>query len=534
MAWWRQLSEGFSNPLTDSFEAHALERTDGASLPFWSPDGRSIAYFLKGDLYRLDVPDGSPTLLATVGMASFGSWGRSGVILFSARAGTGAPGIFRVAASGGTRQPVVTGKSFTQVSAPQFLPDGKHFLFSAVAASPDASGIYVASIGGGDPRLLLRVQGRVWYAAPGYLLFLRNGTLMAQPFDAETIELSGEPAAVAQNVEVNRISESAILTIADNGTLVYETPTPLDDRIVWYDRTGNTVAVTGTPGNWGTPSISPDGRRLAISYNDPMTASKPDIWVYDLERGVKTRVTLEGGINADAFWSPDNGHVCFVTNGHGRAFRIYSKAADGTGAATPVVYEEDEDAAEFFGSWSADGHYLAWQRTTGSRVASNSGPATGEIWAVQTSGDQKPFPVVQNGQFAAIQPALSPDAKWLAYVSEESGQAEVYVVPFPHGTGKYVASSGGGTWPRWSHDGKELFYWQGHALMTAQTHATNGGLTIGADERLLEADPAPGGLGPMYDVSADGTRVVIVTRDAAATAKPLMMVLNWPALLRRR
>jgi Tol biopolymer transport system component len=518
-------------PLASS-TARPLEGTDDAQRPFWSPDSRSIGYFRRGELYRIDLTGAPPVALATVGSASSATWSSAGVILVGSQIGAGGTTISRVPASGGTAEVIEKrGGPWTAVAFPQILPDGRHFLFHATSSSPETTGTYAASLDGGEPQRVLQGESPVLYAAPGYLLFVRDRTLMVQPFDLRTLRASSDAQPIVDSVDVNGVSRHPVLTASATGALVYEPVRPASDQIVWYDRSGNSISTTGTAGDWGTPSLSPDGRRLAISYTDPTAASKPDIWVYDLARNVKTRITSAPGINADAFWSPDNQHVCFVSNRSG-AFRLYEQAADGTGTATPIVGSTEADAAEFFGSWSADGRYLAFQRAVGSRIQSNYGPASGEIWGVAMSGDRKPFPVVQNGQFAAIQPALSPDAKWLAYVSDESGRSEVYVVPFPHGTGKFLVSSGGGIWPRWSRDGKELWYRQGDRMMAAEIIAKDGTLTIGKAQQLFQADPAPGGLGPMYDVSADGRKFVIASRGAHA-ANPLMLVLNWPALLTR-
>ncbi len=518
----------------ESPSARAFDDTDDAQRPFWSADGRSIGYFRKGELYRVDLAGGPPVALAAVGSASSGTWSSAGVILVGSQIGSGGTTISRVPASGGT--PVVLekrGGAWNHVGCPEFLPDGKHFLFYAKSSSTEATGTYAASIEGGDPQRVLQVDAPVVYAPPGYLLFVRDRTLMAQPFDARTPRAFGDAQPIVENVDVNGVTGQPVLTTSANGALVFESLRTATDQIYWYDRSGNLISATGTPGEWGSPSVSPDGRRLAISYSDPKAASKPDIWVYDLARNVKTRVTSAPGINAAAFWAPDSQHVCFVSDRNG-SFRLFEKAADGTGTATPLVPSEDPDAAEFFGSWSADGRYLVFQRSVGPRVQSNYGPANGEIWAIGLSEDRKPFPVVQSGQFAAIQPALSPDAKWLAYVSDESGRSEVYVVPFPHGAGRFLVSSGGGIWPRWSGDGKELWYRQGRRIMVVDMLATNGTLTIGRTQPLFQSDPAPGGLGPMYDVSADGKQIVVASRSSADAANPLTLVLNWPALLKRR
>ncbi|MGH9730233.1 MAG: protein kinase domain-containing protein [Candidatus Acidiferrales bacterium] len=520
----------------NSPDARALEGTDDAAHPFWSPDGRSIGYFAKGKLYRVDVSGGPPITLASTPGLPGGSWNTDGTILI----GSPTAGILRVPASGGTPQQVVKLSSFqVPTSWPQFLSDGKHFLFYKVATPSEEPGTYAGSVDGGAPVLILRGGSAAVYAAPGYLLFVRDGTLMAQPFNAGKLRLSGEATPIAQNVGVNGIIRKGIFGVSENGTLIYENAMRGGLQIAWRDRSGKTISQTGTPGDFGTPAISPDGSRVAVSYTEPGTG-KPDIWVYDLARGIKTRITFAPGINADAFWSPD-GKVCFVSNQEGAfhlgAFHLYEKAADGTGQAIPLVARDDE--AEFFGTWSADGKYFAFQRSgsieqrTANEGAGTNGPASGEIWAISRGGDEKPFPVVQNGQFVAIQPALSPNGKWLAYVSDESGTFEVYVVPFPRGTGKWQISSAGGNWPRWSHSGNELFYRGIGNLMSAQISEKQGNFAVGKTQELFKANPGRGGLGPMYDVTADGKKFVIAEQAQQDTA-PLTVVVNWPALLKKQ
>ncbi|HEV2615302.1 MAG TPA: protein kinase [Candidatus Acidoferrales bacterium] len=520
----------------NSHDARALEGTDDAAHPFWSPDGRSIGYFAKGKLNRIDVSGGPPITLAYTPGLPGGSWNTDGTILI----GSPTAGILRVPASGGTSQQVVKLSSFeVPTSWPQFLPDGKHFLFYKVATPGEEPGTYAGSLDGGAPVLILRNGSTAVYAPSGYLLFVRDGTLMAQPFNAGKLRLSGDAMPIAENVAVNGIIRRGIFSISENGTLIYENTIRGGLQISWRDRSGEAISKTGTPGDFGTPAISPDGSRVAISYAEP-GKGKPDIWVYDLVRGIKTRITFAPGINADAFWSPD-GKVCFVSNQEGAfhlgAFHLYEKAADGTGRATPLI--EHDDAAEFFGTWSADGKYFAFQRSgsqelrTANEGAGTNGPASGEIWAISRGGDGKPFPAVQNGQFVAIQPALSPNGKWLAYVSDESGSFEVYVVPFPHGTGKWQISSGGGNWPRWSHSGNELFYRGIGDLMSAQISEKQGNFVVGKTQELFKVNPGRGGLGPMYDVTADGKKFVIAEQAEQDTA-PLTVVVNWPALLKKQ
>ncbi|HXT87058.1 MAG TPA: hypothetical protein VN745_08550, partial [Verrucomicrobiae bacterium] len=512
----------------NSPDARALEGTDEAGHPFWSPDGRSIAYFAKGKLNRIDASGGPAIPIADIAGAAGGTWGPDGTILI----GSGTQGILRVPASGGTLTQVQKLKS-SQVPTgwPQFLPDGKHFLFYK---GFEDSSTYAGSLDGGAPVLILRGVSDAVYAPPGFLLFIRGGALMAQPFDAAKLRLSGDASPIAENIEGNGILRKGLFTVSKNGTLVYEKGFGGGIQISWRDRTGKVISQTGTPANYGTPAISPDGTRLAVSYTGP-SSTKPDIWMFDLTRGIKTRVTFAPGISADAFWSPD-GKVCFLSNQDG-SFRLYEKPADGTGKPVALVAHDDE--AEFFGTWSADGKYFAFQRSgsieqrTANEGPGTNGPASGEIWAISRGGDEKPFPVVQNGQFVAIEPALSPNGKWLAYVSDESGRFEVYVVPFPRGSGKWQISSAGGNWPLWSHSGNELFYRGADDLMSAQISEKQGSLVIGKTQELFKIGAGRGGLGPMYDASADGKRFV-VAEQTGQDITPLTVVVNWPALLKKQ
>lgn len=516
----------------DSASAHTLEGTDGAGWPFWSPDGRYIGYAADGKLHRIDVSGGPPLEIPGARNTNGGAWNRDGTILTAGAYAAGAREIIRIAASGGGSQSSVKLGSFqaSQMGWPLLLPDGKHFLFYAGFRSAEDSGTYAASVDGGEPKLIIRGSSEAVYAAPGYLLFVRAGTLMAQGFDARSLQLSGNAMPLAENVAVNSIIKRGVFTVSENGTLVYESATNLVRQVIWYDRSGKQIAGAGLLGALGSPSISPDGTRLAFSISDP-SAGTNDVWVYDLTREIKTRLTFSPGVNSDASWLPDGKHVSFVSDRDGK-FHIYEKAADGTGSATPLIAGE---ATEFFPSWSADGRYVVFQRAVGTRTPSGSGPASGEVWAMALSGGRKPFPVVQNGQFVAIQPALSPDAKWLAYVSDESGRQEVYVVAFLHGSGKCEVSSGGGNWPRWGRDGKELFYRAlDNKIMSVQIAEQGTSLVIGKVQELFQANPAPGNLGPGYDISADGKRFVVVSEDPHQGFPPLTLVTNWPALLKKQ
>ncbi len=505
----------------DSAEARPLQGTNGATFPFWSPDSRYIGYFADGKLSRIDVSGGPSVSLADALDGEGGAWGADGTILFA----PGGQEIMRVAFSGGTAQLVVKpSASQTAIGWPQFLPDGKHFLFYARSTIPEDSGTYADSVEGGQPELILRGSSDAVYAPQGYLLFVRQGTLMAQPFDASKLRPTGDAAPLLEHAGANVGLHRGIFTVSENGTLSYGVASSagINSRLLWFDRSGKQIGETGTPAQYVQPDLSPSGRELAVTILDPVTEI-PSIWVYDLARGAKTRLTFYTGISAEPVWSPDGKVIAFNSNRGGR-LNLYEKAADGTGSTTPLVVD---NANEFFANWSSDGRYLVYQRLAGrsSRL---------ELWVLPLFGNRKPFPLLRDKQFGVSEPALSPNDRWLAYVSSESGHPDVYIVPFLHGSGKWVVSTGGGAWPRWRRDGKELFYLGlDNKIMSAEIAEQGAGLAIGKVQALFQANPATL-LGWVYDVSADGKKFVVVSQGAQTASESLALVTNWPALLKKQ
>ena len=509
----------------DSATAQPLEGTDGATFPFWSPDSQRLAFFANGKLNRIDASGGPALAIAVASNGRGGSWGPDGTILFTPT--TNDP-LFRVPASGGTPQPVTKlNVSRQEISHrwPQFLPDGKHFLFFDHPSGPENSATYAASLKGGEPKMIVHSDSNAMFAPPGYLLFVRQGTLMAQRFDASSLRLLGEAMPLAERVEAVGTIWLGIFTASENGILVYEAggATTGAVHIFWYDRSGKQIAETGTPGVFGNPSISADGDTLAVTRDDP-SSGKADIWVYDLARGIPARLTFSQGDNAGPAWSLDGKTIAFMSSRSGQ-FHVYQKAADGSGNTTPLVAD---DATEYDPVWSLDGRYLIFERlatTPGSHV---------EIWALPLFGDRKAFPVVQNKQFDLRELALSPDGKWLAYSTLESGRPEIYIVPFRQGSGRWEVSTSGGLWPRWRHDGKELFYLAlDNKIMSAQIAEAGSSLSIGKILPLFQANIGPNP-GWMYDVSADGKKFVVASLGTPSASAPLTLVTNWPALLKKQ
>ena len=509
----------------DSAMARALEGTESAAFPFWSPDGRSLGFFANGVLYRIDA-SGGPTLALADAQAGGrgGAWAPDGTILFGVNDG----GVIRrVSASGGTPQPVrKLDESLRDTSQrwPQFLPDGKHFLFFAGGLGSGGAAVYAGSLDGSEPKLLFHNDSNAVYAAPGYLLFIREGTLMAQHFDPGSLRLSGDAAPIAEHAAILTTVSQGILTAAGKGMLAYETGENLGDasRLLWRDRSGKEVRETDASSGltYLDPAISPDGRKLAVVVipKGAQSVNRPNIWVFDLARGIKTRITFSSAGDRAPTWTPDGKSIVFSSNRGGLA-HLYEKASDGTGVTTPLVAD---DAEESLPSFSSDGRYLLFLRRK------DQPGARSEIWAMPMGGDRKPFPVIQN-QFDLAFPTLSPDDKWLAYMSRESGRPEIYIVPFLHGGGRQEVSTAGGLRPRWRADGRELFYGSPDSLMSVEIAEQGSRLIVGKVQELFKVE-----FGPFFDVAPDGKEFIMPGAEVQQAEAPLTLITNWPALLKKQ
>jgi len=510
------------NRLLASLTAQPLTGTDDAVYPFWSPDGREIAFFVAGKLKRIDANGGPPQTLCDAPQGRGGSWNPQGVIVFSPGPATA---LLRVSAAGGVPEPAskldVT-KGENSHRWPYFLPDGQHFLFWARSSHGlQEAVLYVGSLGLLDAKPLMKSESMAVYV-PDYLLFMRDQTLMAQPFSARRLETTGPPMPVAEHVFINAGTNRPIFSASNNSTLVYQTGNTQGGwHLLWYTRDGKQTGVLADLDRYFDPAISPDGTQLAASLFSPLGTA--DIWVFDLLRGTKTRLTFGPSIQRYPIWSADGKTIFYGSNGTGQ-MHIYAKAADGSGGVQTVL--ESSGIVEMPEAVSPDHRHLVFTRVTADRQM------LADIWALPLVGERKPFPVVQT-EFNDFNPVVSPDGKWMAYANSESGRYEVYITAFPAGGAKWQVSTGGGLAPKWRHDGKELFFLDpGDNFVAVDVDSSATTVRLGAPHALFHALGVQVPQGP-YAVTADGKKLLVNTSDVKEMTEPLTMVQNWPAELKR-
>jgi serine/threonine protein kinase len=524
----------------ESFSTLHLEGTDGAYDPFWSPDGKFVGFFANGKLNRIPAEGGPITVLTDAQNARGASWGPGDVILVAAD--LRGP-ISQVSANGGKATPTTTvdaGKHTTH-RWPSFLPDGKHFIYLATnhnGGNSAVNGIYFASLDGRENRLIVASDAGGEYAS-GYLLFHSGTALMAQQFDPGSGKLTGEAEPVVSKIHHDSGVWRTLFTVSRNGLLVYEAGSSeaAGTQLVWFDRTGKRLGQVGDTGSYMDPRVSPDGKRLAVSYGDPQR----EIWIFGLDRETKTRLTfgqLASGTKVEPAWSPDGRTIAFVSAGSasgGNNTVIFRKASDGSGKEEKLSLDEAGTTPSTqpmvsrgyrFPTWSPDGQYLAYIQA--------DGPGGAALYAKPVAGSGEPFVVVPSpspqsniGYFR-----ISPNGRWVAYTSNETGRAEIYVSSFPRGEGKRQVSTNGADNAVWRLDGKELFYDTYSDEFTACTVTEKGKeLEIGTPQVLFTANASA--IGAKFDVSADGKRFLI-NLAADEASPPLRLVVNWTAELKRK
>ena len=499
----------------DALASQALTGTEGASSPFWSPDSLFLGFFADGKLKKIDVSGGPPITVCESPDNRGGAWSRDGVIVF-APSNNGA--LQKVSAAGGVPTTATTtlapGERHVR---PTFLPDGRHFLYSVGSGRP----VYIASLDSTDRALLLSASDstNVLYAQ-GHLLFLRGTTLMAQTFDARRLALTGEAVPIAEQIQ--RQSNLAVgdFSASDSGVLAYQTGTGSgNSRLLWFDRVGKQTAVLGDQADYRSVELSPDRTRAAVIITDSVRGTR-DIWLHDVARFLRTRFTFDPAEETASRWSPDGSRVIFNSNRKGRQ-DLFQKPSSGAGNEELVL---ESDRNKNAGDWSLDGRLLLY--------GVDDPKTTWDLWVLPLSADGKPRPFLQ-AEFSQEYGRFSPDGRWVAYRSNESGRFEVYVTPFPGPGGKWQISTAGGSFPRWRRDGKEIFYVTPDTkLMAAAVSSRGSAFEVGALQLLFETSVRLDGDYP-YDVSADGQRFVVNTLVKDTTAAPITVVVNWTAALKK-
>jgi eukaryotic-like serine/threonine-protein kinase len=522
----------------DSLGARPLPGSESPEFApfFWSPDGKYIAFGSGGQLEKIDISGGpAQTICDVAAVVVGGSWNRDGVIIF----GTSNGGLRRVSAGGGAATPLTTLDSSRKEidhALPSFLPDGRHFIYLRQSAIPEDDGVYVGSLDAKpEEQDLKRLVATDWGPAyvprsafgMGQLLFLRAGTLMAQPFDDRRLELSGEPVAVAEHV--GNFINGGFFSVSAADTLVYMTGSGTGaSQLTWIDREGKVVGTAGQPSPYYTLALSPDGKRAAVTeYASP--GANLGLWVLDLSRGTSTRFTFGPSFDLDPVWSPDGGRIVFQSNRNG-VYDIYQKLASGA-KDEELLLEPGE--AKLPRSWSRDGRFLLYE-------LSDAKTKKTDLWVLPLGGDKKPFPFLQ-ADFNNLEGLFSPDGRFVAYVSDESGRNEIYVRTFSaeaaaatlDAGGKWLVSTGGGVEPRWSRDGKELYYLAPEGKVMNVEIATNPEFRAGVPKALFQTPPsAISTSDSSWDLTPDGKRFLFAVPTEQGAA-PFTVVLNWRAGLKK-
>jgi dipeptidyl aminopeptidase/acylaminoacyl peptidase len=507
----------------DAATARPLPGTDRAEDPFWSFDNRSIGFVADGKLKKIDAAGGPAFTISDAKDPRGATWNQNGTIIFAP--GFGLNGLFSVSASGGTPVPLTSvRKQAGEIShrRPWFMPDGEHFLYTARGADIDSSKVYFRSLKDKSEKLVLTVPSNAIYVPSGHILFVREGSLVAQRVDPSNGAVSGEEIPIGEQVLFSPLNAQGFMTVSQTGVLAYFPRIYQNGQLTWFDRSGRVTEGLGEVMPVYMPRISPDGNDVAYGRVDPRTGVQ-DVWIRNMERGTSFRFTagLTGG--GSSAWAPDGGELAFASV-HPAASSFFRKGVTSTSTEQPLASNDSKVNAEnpTVEDWSSDKRYVV--------VAIQAGQNREDIWAIPSDGG-KPFPVVQS-QASERNARVSANSQWLAYASDETGRTEVYVQSFPEPGQKIQVSTTGGYLPVWSRDGKELYYISAEQKMTAVTVKSttlNGKLVFepGAPKTLFDA-PANAG----FDVSKDG-RFLMAVGVAQSSPTPLTIVLNWQALFKK-
>jgi len=507
--WVRTLETG---------QMREIAGTDNASLPFWSHDSRSIGFFASGKLKTVSLAGGAPQTICDVSDPRGGAWNRDGVILLASSA---ASPLLQVSATGGRPEAVTVLDRAAGESShrwPQFLPDQRSFLYFVYSGQRSRRGVYASSLDSKQTRLVLNTDRMGLHAGTadagnGRLLFLREGTLMSQPFDAGNLRLSGQAQPVAEPIwRHGALWGLAGFSASQTGILAYRGGGVQEFQLEWFDRKGTSLGTIGPPGSYDEVWLSPDEKRVAL-VREPASVSA--IWMLEADRGTLSRLTFDASPHLSPVWSPDGRRVAFSAD-HEGTFDLYVKNADGSGKEELLLKSPTTDNLL---DWSRDGRFLLYETLT---------PM--DIWALPLSGDRKPVAVAKS-EFDETQGRFSPDGKWVAFSSNESGRYEIYVQPFPPTGAKWQVSSHGGAQPQWRRDGKELYFLGLDRKLTAVGIKSLDPFQAGVPETMFQTQVATlGGAVNAYAASANGQRFLVIKPLTGST--PITVVLNWAVRLR--
>jgi Tol biopolymer transport system component len=497
----------------DSVEARPLEGTEEASSPFWSPDSRSIAFFSKGKLQRVELKGGAPQVIceAPTSLGS-GAWNKNNVIVASLN--DRGP-LSKVPANGGTPTPVTSLKKPVDLnhSWPQFLPDGDHFLYFTLGDVGANNSINVGSLDSKSAKLVMKGAGDpAVYAQSGQLLFFRDGKLLAQPFDAKNFELTGSPVS---------LGERAItpVSVSENGTVIYRNTSMVPDRFLWVDWDGREIGPVLRPGYYADPALSPDGSKLAFARRES-AESTLDIWILEFASGALRRFTFDAADDRAPVWSPDGRSIMFKSSrqsGPG----LYRKNSNGVGEEELII---PNTKAIWPYQWSPDGRYLLYFEITEGTMAS-------DLWMFSFSERKSTLLDIHSG-FPSVDSVVSPDGRWMAYVTNEGGgRYQIYLTTFPLSNTKLSVTSENGADPLWSSDGKKMFYVNSSTLELLSLDVKPGNPPEFGGRRRIHAGPLDWSSAHSFDIDTKRRRVLVQV--SSAPQSDLIALLHWTSLLKK-
>ena len=510
-----------------SLDARPLVGSEGGLQPFWSADSRSIGFFANTKLKRIDLSGGSAQTLCDAPSNVSGAWSRDGTIIFSRGI---ASGLFRVTAAGGTPVQVTQvdpSRNEIEHTWPYFLPDGRHFLYLVRSAQPDQSAIYVGSLDSKETKSLVKVHSSAVFAPPGYLLFVRENTLMAQAFEADNLELKGDAFPVAEQTVRNPIIGRAMFSVSENGVLVMRTGGINNNQLIWFDRAGKQLGPLTARGGYNSPALSPDDKSVAVSRVDFLTGTASDIWLIDLQRGTQVRLTNDPAGDSYPAWSPAGDRIAFLSARNGQS-SIYEKLSNGSAAEQPLLSSGE---LKFNPTFSPDGQFVMYAQLQ---------PNTNlDLYLLSCGPDKKNQPFLQTN-FIEGQPRISPNGRWVAYTSNETGQFEVYIQTFPAPGGRLAISVGGGSQPQWRADGRELYYYApDRKLMAVEVNGDGPTFKVEAAKPLFEIRVSGAGIDQSFPgngyftVTRDGNRFLVPSLPEVTERQQINVILNWTADLKK-